>query len=75
MSVAVFQCQLFTHDFIQAFLNNMKKITMRALILEMELCSDFGELQGDTEEEQYHYLQNIFSVIHPFKKKSIRHTL
>ena len=64
-----FPMPAFTHDFIQAFLNNMKKITMRALILEMELCSDFGELQGDTEEEQYHYFTEHFLSDPSFQKE------
>ena len=59
----------FTHSFMQVFLNNMKKITLRALILEMELCSDFGELQGKNEEEQYHYFTEHFLDDPSFQKE------
>ena len=59
----------FTHNFIQAFLNNMRKISVRALILEMELCSDFGELQGENEEEQYCYFTEHILCDPSFQKE------
>ncbi len=59
----------FTNNFIQAFLNNMRKISVRALILEMELCSDFGELQGENEEEQYCYFTEHILCDPSFQKE------
>lgn len=50
----------FTQNFMQAFLGNLKRITLRTLIFEMELCEECKELQGETEEEKYHYFVDHF---------------
>ena len=50
----------FTQNFIQAFLENLKRITLRTLIYEMQLCDECGELQGENEEEKYCYFVDYF---------------
>ena len=50
----------FTQNFMQAFLENLKRITLRTLIFEMELCEECKELQGENEEEKYHYFVEHF---------------
>ena len=50
----------FTQNFVQAFLGNLKRITLRTLIYEMQLCEECGELQGENEEEKYCYFVDYF---------------
>ncbi len=50
----------FTKNFVQAFLGYLKRITLRTLIFEMELCEECGELQGKDERDKYCYFANCF---------------
>lgn len=42
-------------EYLAAFHNRMKQITMRTLLFEMELSKDCGELAGESPEEQYRF--------------------
>ncbi len=45
----------FSQGYLDAFEAGMRKITMRALIFEMELCEECKELAGETDEEKYFF--------------------
>lgn len=49
----------FSNKFATVFIEQLKRISMRTLILEMQLCAECGELVGENEWEQYDYFASI----------------
>ena len=49
-----------TGELMEAYLGQMKRITLRALLLEMEICEEEGSLKGFTGEEKYACFEEDF---------------
>lgn len=44
----------------EAFAKQVQKITIRTLILEMEICEENKMLKGETVQERYEYFAKMF---------------
>lgn len=49
-----------TGELMEAYLGQMKRITLRALLMEMEICEEEGSLKGFTGEEKYACFEEDF---------------
>lgn len=49
-----------TGELMEAYLGQMKRITLRTLLLEMEICDEEGSLKGLTGEEKYACFEEDF---------------
>lgn len=49
-----------TREVMDAYLGQMKRITLRTLLLEMEICEEEGSLKGLTGEEKYACFEEDF---------------
>ncbi len=49
-----------TRELMDAYLGQMKRITLRTLLLEMEICEEEGSLKGLTGEEKYACFEEDF---------------
>ena len=49
----------FSNKFATVFIEQLKRISMRTLILEMQICAECGELVGENGWEQYDYFASI----------------
>ena len=51
-------------ELIEAYLGQMKRITLRTLLLEMEICEEEGSLEGTAGQEKYACFEEEFLVLH-----------